>query len=179
VILTSDLGENFGEHGLIEHQLCLYDTLLRVPLVLRYPALLKPERTEKRVSTISLFNTVKTLVAAAAGVGSENSGLDPLSQIQGQDSLFAECSNGVDMLKGAVGAEGAGVDFSKFDRSLKCVVKGDYKLIWSSNGEHELYRMDKDPHEADNVIEKEQDQARALDQLLKSWELSTPSKNVF
>ncbi len=37
VILTADHGENFGEHHLMSHELSLYDTLLRVPLLIRYP----------------------------------------------------------------------------------------------------------------------------------------------
>ncbi len=37
LILTSDHGENFGEHGLATHQFCLYDSLLHVPLIMAYP----------------------------------------------------------------------------------------------------------------------------------------------
>lgn len=37
VIVVGDHGENIGEHGLMDHQYCLYDTLLHVPLVVRYP----------------------------------------------------------------------------------------------------------------------------------------------
>jgi hypothetical protein len=105
--------------------------------------------------------------------------MDALGALQGQEAVIAECSNGIDHLKDLVGEEGVGVDLSRFDRSLKCVIDGGYKFIWSSNGKHELYRIGEDPHEADNVIEKEQDRVRALDQLLKSWERSTPSKNLF
>ena len=37
VIVVSDHGENLGEHGLMEHQLCIYETLLHVPMLLRLP----------------------------------------------------------------------------------------------------------------------------------------------
>jgi len=37
VIITSDHGEQFGEHGLEEHGNSVYTQLLRVPLVIRYP----------------------------------------------------------------------------------------------------------------------------------------------
>jgi arylsulfatase A-like enzyme len=176
VILTSDHGENFGEHGLIEHQFCLYDTLLHVPLILRYPAMLKPERIGKRVSTVALFGTITAMVGTAGGKGLEKLRMGAVDQAQGQEYVIAEFSNGVGVLKSVVGDEGVGVDFSRFDKSLKCVIAGDYKFIWSSNGRHELYRIGEDPREAENIIEKEKDQARALDQLLKSWELSTLRK---
>jgi arylsulfatase A-like enzyme len=179
LVLTSDHGENFGEHGLIEHQFCLYDTLLHVPLILRYPALLKPERVETRVSTVFLAKTVMALVGAPERGGSENPQVDPLGPLRGQEFVIAECGNGVDMLRGAVGDEGRHLDFSMFDRDLRCVIEDGYKFIWSSNGRNELYRIGEDPGEAENVIEKEHDRARALDQFLRSWELSTPKKLLF
>jgi len=37
IIFTSDHGEEFGEHGLLSHHYCVYDTLLRVPFILRCP----------------------------------------------------------------------------------------------------------------------------------------------
>ena len=39
LIITGDHGENFGEHGFIEHQLCIYDSLIHVPLIIRFPKL--------------------------------------------------------------------------------------------------------------------------------------------
>ena len=38
VIITSDHGEHFGEHGLIQHGNSLFLPLLNVPLVIHYPA---------------------------------------------------------------------------------------------------------------------------------------------
>ena len=179
VILTSDHGENFGEHGLIEHQLCLYDTLLHVPLIIRFPPLLKPGRIEERVSTVFLFNTVMAMTATSRSEGSEGMKADPLAQLRGPGFVIAECGNALNMLKEAVGDEGRDFDFSRFDRSLKCIIEGDYKFIWASNGENELYQIKSDPHESSNVIDKERAQARSLAQLLKSWELSTPRRILF
>jgi len=179
VILTSDHGENFGEHGLIEHQFCLYDTLLHVPLVVRYPGFVKPARIETKVSTVSLFKTVLALVGASRSTARETARLDPLAGLQAQDFVVAECANAVGMLKGTLGSEGHGLDFSYFDRSLKCIIKGGYKFTWSSDGRNELYQIEEDPSELDNLIEKEPDQARVLSQLLTSWERSTPKRVLF
>jgi hypothetical protein len=105
--------------------------------------------------------------------------MDPLAQLQGQDFIVAEYSSGVDELKGMLGAEGRGSDFRFLDKTLKCIIDGDYKFIWSSNGKHELYRMKEDFGEVENLIEKEPERRRALDQLLTLWELSTPRKVLF
>lgn len=41
-VLTADHGEAFGEKGEVEHGVFIYDTTVRVPLVVHYPAVLKP-----------------------------------------------------------------------------------------------------------------------------------------
>ena len=179
LILTSDHGENFGEHGLIEHQFCLYDSLLHVPLLVRYPELVKPARIQGRVSTVSLFKTVLTLVGTPRGASREASRLDPLAELKAQDLVVAECSNAVAMLRGTLWSEGRGVDLSHFDRSLKCITAGSYKFIRSSDGMSELYRIEEDSGEVNNLIEREPDQARMLSKLLTSWELSMPKKLLF
>ena len=37
LIVMGDHGDNVGEHGLLSHKFCVYDTLTRVPLLIRYP----------------------------------------------------------------------------------------------------------------------------------------------
>ena len=43
LIITSDHGENIGDHGLMSHAYSLHDTLIHVPLVVRYPELFPPD----------------------------------------------------------------------------------------------------------------------------------------
>ena len=78
-----------------------------------------------------------------------------------------------------VGRDGTGVDFSAFNRDLKCVIEGDYKFIWSSNGRHELYRIKEDLGETENFVESEQRRARALQETLSFWEAATPRRPLF
>jgi arylsulfatase A-like enzyme len=62
VILTSDHGEAFGEHGLYLHDASVYNTHLHVPLWVRHPGR-APEAIDDTVSTRDLFG----LIASAAG----------------------------------------------------------------------------------------------------------------
>ncbi|MHC5015702.1 MAG: sulfatase-like hydrolase/transferase, partial [Planctomycetota bacterium] len=39
VIITADHGENLGDHDLLGHDFCVYNTLLHVPLIVRLPGL--------------------------------------------------------------------------------------------------------------------------------------------
>ncbi len=64
VVITSDHGEAFLEHGHWEHSQTLYDELTRVPLVVKWPGQAEPGRERAPVSLVDLFVTF----AEAAGV---------------------------------------------------------------------------------------------------------------
>jgi arylsulfatase A-like enzyme len=57
LIVTSDHGEAFGEHGTRFHGKTLYEELLRVPLIMAGPGI-APQRRDERVSLIDLGPTV-------------------------------------------------------------------------------------------------------------------------
>jgi arylsulfatase A-like enzyme len=65
VVLTADHGEQFKEHGGLSHGGGLYEELLRVPLIVRWPARIAAGRVVSRpTQTVDLFPTL----AALAGV---------------------------------------------------------------------------------------------------------------
>ncbi len=76
IIITSDHGEEFNEHGLMGHGLTLYNEALRVPLIVKFPTLI-PEgsRIKMEVQAIDIFPTI----LAMAGIQS------PLANIEGKD----------------------------------------------------------------------------------------------
>jgi arylsulfatase A-like enzyme len=66
IVVLSDHGEQFGEHGLTLHGNSLYDTLLHVPLILSAPRLV-PEgrRIDTPVSMVDIVPTVLDLLGLA------------------------------------------------------------------------------------------------------------------
>jgi arylsulfatase A-like enzyme len=65
VIITSDHGEMFGEHGDFEHSHSLYAPLLYVPLLIRWPGKISGGlRVETPVSLTSLPATILSLISA-------------------------------------------------------------------------------------------------------------------
>jgi arylsulfatase A-like enzyme len=70
VVITSDHGEAFLEHGHWQHSQTLYDELTRVPLVVKWPGQAEPAREGAPVSLVDLFVTF----AEAAGVETEGAG---------------------------------------------------------------------------------------------------------
>jgi arylsulfatase A-like enzyme len=81
VAVTADHGENLGEHGELDHRLSLYDTLLRVPLVLRRPGRYEGGGVVR--SQVSLMDVYPTILEAVgvpvpAGTGSDALVLPPV-----------------------------------------------------------------------------------------------------
>ncbi len=70
VVLTSDHGEEFGEHGAFQHGQ-LYEDNLRIPLIIHHPAL-EGRVVEQRVRNIDLLPTI--LRAVGSPVAGERDG---------------------------------------------------------------------------------------------------------
>jgi len=63
LVLTSDHGEEFWEHGAYEHGHAFYDELLRVPLFVKLPGQRSRERRDQLVCTGSIYPTLLDLAA--------------------------------------------------------------------------------------------------------------------
>jgi arylsulfatase A-like enzyme len=68
VVLVSDHGEAFGDHGLYLHDASVHDVHLHVPLFLRHPEL-APAVVDDVVSTRDLFGTVAALALGGSTNG--------------------------------------------------------------------------------------------------------------
>ena len=63
VIITADHGENIGEHGLGGHGMCLYQTLLHVPFIVRIPG-----NTPMRVAGLAQLTDVLAGLCGLLGI---------------------------------------------------------------------------------------------------------------
>jgi arylsulfatase A-like enzyme len=68
VVVTSDHGEEFLEHGSWEHQKTLYEEVLRIPLVVAGPGVV-PRREPAQVSLLDVAPTVLAWAGLAAPAG--------------------------------------------------------------------------------------------------------------
>jgi arylsulfatase A-like enzyme len=76
VVVTSDHGEEFFEHGLKGHAKTLYDEVLHVPLVISYPRGVRfAQRIHAQVRTMDLAPTILGLAGVAAPAGFGAAGL--------------------------------------------------------------------------------------------------------
>jgi choline-sulfatase len=86
IVLTADHGEAFGEHGEIGHSIFVYDTTLRVPLILAGPGI-PARRVEAPVSLVDLAPTVLQWLGLPA---MDVDGIDLMPLIQGAQPQLRE-----------------------------------------------------------------------------------------
>jgi arylsulfatase A-like enzyme len=143
VVLTSDHGETLGEHHRMGHRFGVYESLLHVPLVVRWPRGLPAARVKEPVSTLDLFASVTSLAGlplpASAGL------TRPWSL--GREAVFSEVidfdQHGLDFVRKhypEVPAEG-------WRDTFRAVRSGDLKLVMDADGHTTLFDVAADPGE--------------------------------
>jgi arylsulfatase A-like enzyme len=180
VILTADHGENIGDHQMMGHAYCLYDTLVHVPLIVHYPrGVATPSRVEHQVQTLDILPTILAMLGdTSSDTYRSLQGYDLLSSTR-RDFTVAEQAH-PDLT--TFYKRFSGVEVSIYDRALKMIRTDRYKYIWSSDGNNELYDLQADSDEQCNVIGENSDIADDLDRRLTEWrnsfEVATPSDQV-
>jgi arylsulfatase A-like enzyme len=157
LVILADHGDNIGDHGLMFHYFCLYDTLIRIPLLIKFPQGHGPSgRVQQVVQNVDLFPTVLSLA------GSQDSGA--WDQAQGNDLLGIEPPRregdlAVSELVKVFGPDKKHLkkELSRYDRRLLSVRTRDRKFIYSSRGDHECYDLSHDPGEQQNLHLKSSD----------------------
>jgi arylsulfatase A-like enzyme len=171
VVVASSHGENLGDHGLGEHQGCLYETLVHVPLLIRYPPLAPAGlRVGGLVQLPDIFPTLLAATGiAASGLSLQGRSLLPLaSDMEYRREAVAEHEgNRIKQLLEIAGPEDQPV-VDRFARSLRMIRQGDWKYITATDGSAELYDLAADPEERDDRAGREPERARALAERLEA-----------
>lgn len=183
-IVTSDHGENIGDHGLMDHQYALYDTLLHVPLFINGGPFEDAENDDL-VQLADLPPTIlDTLEIEAPEIREQFQGTSFHPDSEGtREFAIAEYmapQPSIDVLEKRVGNLPNHV--LEYDRSLRSIRTDQYKYIRGSDGSKELYDIHSDPVETDDVSGSKQDIIDALDSKLDDWvdsfEQSNPKKEA-
>lgn len=147
VVVAGDHGEAFGEHGEYAHSIFVYDTTLRVPLVMSGPGVPGGLRVAEAVTLADVAPTVSRLTGAAM---KEVDGVDVSPVFRGtalgRRELYAESFAPL-------------VEFGW--APLRAVRAGNWKLVAAPKPE--LFDVENDPGEARNLIEAQTATARDLE----------------
>ena len=144
IIVTADHGESLGDHGELGHGIFVYESAIRVPLIVRWPGV-QPRRVPDLVQLVDIAPTILALerlaVPAMDGVS-----LEPL--------LFGRAS-----------AARTGYAESLYPlqhgwSALRTVRDGRFKVIEAPRPE--LYDLEADPNEERNIYDQQPTDARKL-----------------
>lgn len=157
IVIASDHGDSFNEHSeieyLIEHKLnfehgyFLYDNLIRVPLILYFPSELSHQVINAQVRSMDLAPTI----CEFAGVNDEGEPIDgdsllPLLHSADHDRRYAYSETFLGNVE---------------KRSIRT---NEYKLIIDfKKNEKQLFDLDRDPAEMNNVLYQHKDIAQRLE----------------
>ena len=152
LIVVGDHGEMLGEHGEEDHGFFIYESAIKVPLIIKLPGTNKPKTYSKLVGLVDVVPTVCSAL-----------NIEPPAHLQGKDLM--------PILRGDASTEDRHI-YSECltpnqfgGNSLMSVSTDIYKYIQTTRSE--LYDLKKDPGETNNLIEKKPQHARILQDKLR------------
>jgi arylsulfatase A-like enzyme len=149
LVVTSDHGENLGEHEHLDHVFSLYEPTVRIPLLARHPDSFAAGR---RVDAPVQLNDVYVTLTALAGLDAgDASGLDlRRADLPRERPVLLS----YDYPKQALRAMGAGTedeDVAVYLRRLWALREGELKVIVGDDGLVEVYDLSVDPGELNDL----------------------------
>ena len=166
VIITADHGEEFLDHQGLGHGTTLYEEVVRVPLIIRWPGCPAGRVVRQPVSLVDLPATIVDLL-----------GNKPVMPGTSLKSLMAPASASTSQLP----------VFLETDRDgyHRAVRLEDWKLITADRNQKrvQLFNLRADPGEKRDCHQDEPETADRLSRVLESWqkqrlEITTPKKPI-
>jgi arylsulfatase A-like enzyme len=151
IIITADHGERLGERGLLGHQLGLDNVLLHVPLIIRYPRLVKAGRFPAPVQSHHVYKMLLELLNP--GLLGDSPKEERESWLPTTPLTLAQMRYQGQYLDG-LGKRNPSFDRSPFQGDWNSASDGRWKLYLSDTGRICLYDLAADPAEEDDLEEK-------------------------
>jgi arylsulfatase A-like enzyme len=163
VAVTADHGEHFGEKGHFSHVASLYEQILHVPLVIKYPYQKKANLTEHRAQLIDLLPTIVAAADLDFVDSSEYKGIDLLNILTNNDrKLYAEWEGRVPEYIRYNALKVGSKIYSFIKNKKRAVYFRDFKYIKNERGADELYNLKMDSGENYNIIYQNAEMAEKL-----------------
>jgi arylsulfatase A-like enzyme len=163
LIVTADHGESLGEHHFYyTHAYHVYEQLLRVPLIIRCPVLVRPG--SEVTQPVALFDIAKTIL--------ESVGLNQKMMVSGVNLISLAHQVPPNYNRSIVS--------HNFESHVHAIRSANWKLIRNENKApvtFELYDLNQDPLESRNLLESERSIAVELQRRLTAI-LQSPGSNA-
>lgn len=171
IIFTSDNGFFFGEHRLTGGKFLAYEPSTHLPLLIRGPGIRPGSKTGELVANIDIAPTILELAGAIADKSIDGRSLVPFLrdpdlrsrrpilfesfvetndvEANGQPGAQSAASG---LAARASASDDAGASIVAPPKDYVGIRLGPYKYIEWPSGEKELYDINKDPHELNNIV---------------------------
>jgi arylsulfatase A-like enzyme len=152
IVLTSDHGEGFNEHGYFFHGQTLYNEVIKVPLLFHVPGWFS-RKVDGPVSIIDMPPTVLELLGYT--IPNEFAGKSLVEAMMGRSEVpdrpvFAEL-----------------LPYTNWKEKHQAIIDDHHKLIMVlTHGTKELYDLEEDPGETENIRDEAPEKAEALEKRL-------------
>jgi arylsulfatase A-like enzyme len=161
IVVTSDHGEEFLEHGGWDHGRSLYAEVLDVPLIF-YSAQdsLAGRRITQRVSILDIVPTLRDFADLPPDTLLQGASLRPLMMLQ--EHLPAERPHFADLRSPPWFG----------NRTLKACIQDDMKFIWTLPDTVELYHLGRDPEELVSLAQEADSRSLEFQRQIEVFEAS-------
>ena len=144
ILFTADHGDMLGEFGLW-YKMSFREWSNRIPMIVHQPQRFSPRRVSNPVAQVDVLPTLID-IAADAGAGPRPEPIDPL---QGRSLLplcDGDAGNDPDACVSEYLAEGTSAP-------MLMIRRGQYKYITCSTDAEQLFDLENDPHELENLTQ--------------------------
>lgn len=151
LVIMSDHGEQFGEHGAVgEHGFSVYNEEIKVPFIVRYPSKIPAGQIfSDPGSNLDLLPTLLSLCDLDAG-SYEFEGIDLFNSAPQERSLFA--------------------GMTLYTKDKNALIQGDNKVIYNSyDGSLEFYNLADDPDELNPASPDSSETGLKMKTHLEAW----------
>jgi len=164
VVYTTDHGDMCGAHGMMDKHYVMYDDVVHVPLMMRWPGVIPAG--QRSAAFVSSAIDLASTFCEAAGVPAPNT-------FTGESLLSAATQGRGNTTRQDIFASYHGNQFGLF--SQRMVRDARWKFIWNPTAEDELYDLATDPAELHNRAGDAQyePELNRLRKRLADWLLST------
>jgi arylsulfatase A-like enzyme len=159
VVLLSDHGEEFFDHGGFEHGHTLFDELIKVPLIFSLPGVVpQKRRVAQQVRLVDVLPTVLDIMGIPPETHFEGTSLRPL--ISGEETAD-------DSSQALLSPTFAYSESILYGTEKKSLTVYPWKLIYDTvTGEEMLYNLRHDPRELRNAAAADPETRRVLEEVL-------------
>lgn len=187
IVYTSDHGDMMGSHRLLA-KCVMFEEAARVPLLVRMPGAKPSHRVAPPVSQVDLVPTLLDLMGQPLPGHLEGQSLRPslesnaepardvVMEWNGVNSGFGTKAGSLAMPDGMLPMASEDDFRAAIGDPVRTIISADgWKFNCSSLGEHELYNLNNDPGEIDNLAKKPKMACRMaeLRERLRAWQKRT------